>query len=854
MKFCLGIVNMDTESAKEGRMSSFCASPFVSRLVFIPPEISKNWCEDRKLLETAKLEVIRKTPLTEIRTTSQDEVREWFRVMEQCAQDAEKQIKNMNPKLKKLSVYYVCLFANAVWDLNVIKGIVFPEGTEFNAIGNESDMVELQAGHIRFRDFFRLTGFSSIRSAGLCCLSAKKENGESTYNITDEDIPNDWNDYSEEQKSYMINDVLVMNEALNIILNRKENYSIQLLSELPLTATGFMRWRMMNNEDIICYDGIRHDVSTIINLARWRVMRRNLGYLMRGYKGGYCGPNPHVQFMTLHNVRCYDARSMYPHKMLFFKMLQCVKGQETVQVKIKEDHNIRSAILSVIEYAKSTRAFDENWIFREKLEDTLPAFQATLDLKLEARVLCPGGARMMPFLSVHKLEGIKLEGGKYNKNVVRSNGKVISADRVRVILSSVDLFLCCLCYNVTLLNCTEFLSMQWLPMLYVQKRPVVADYKTKDLFSQIMKMNRFNEEVKAYWEDVAGIPYEAVLRMTDGEYKDFCKEYKRITKSSVNGQYGLTIQKPLNDDIIVIQDEENIYHYKTVKTVEEKRDELIQDPEKAKGWVQVSDYCAGCSITMWARWQLVTLMYAFYRNGIETYYCDTDSLFVHKSEKADSIVNLYNQRLQSLYDRSEISKDEVITPQELDDIGNFEVDKDCEIWRTLGAKNYGYISGDKIILTIAGLRTNNYIDHIKEAKVKENISLKDAFKKYYRPNVAVSPEVARKLIMDTKNCKYDSDGNWIGPVLVPCGFEMVSFDSTFHLHNAKIASEMQGKAETWWQGYYNDRLYLEESGFTTDPPPGLKKRMYQQLNLIVSDRSPMKGGQKYGKKRVQPNP
>ena len=104
--------------------------------------------------------------------------------------------------------------------------------------------------------------------------------------------------------------------------------------------------------------------------------------------------------------------------------------------------------------------------------------------------------------------------------------------------------------------------------------------------------------------------------------------------------------------------------------------------------------------------------------------------------------------------------------------------------------------------------------------------------------------------MDTSNCRYDERGFWIGPVLVPCGFEMVSFDSTFHLHNAHIAAEMQGKDITYWIGKFNDRLYLEETGFTEKDPSDLKSRLYQSLTMIVGDNSPVNGGNNYAKKRI----
>ena len=61
--------------------------------------------------------------------------------------------------------------------------------------GTDSNLVQLKFGHIIFRDFLKVTGFRSIRMAGMICKEAHKLDGTETYDMTYQDIPERFEDY-----------------------------------------------------------------------------------------------------------------------------------------------------------------------------------------------------------------------------------------------------------------------------------------------------------------------------------------------------------------------------------------------------------------------------------------------------------------------------------------------------------------------------------------------------------------------------------------------------------------------------------------------------------------------------------
>lgn len=825
-RFCIGVYNMDTESTQDGYITAFMANLFHSKLIVktplpkIPDKPTRKYIEYRYQL----FKHIESLP-ERVRLTKQNKIREFFIYLNDFCDRAAEYYKGMDPKLEKVQCYIVIHFANLTWDLDILKGIIFDDSRAYSSVGSETDLIQFEFGNLFFRDFLRVTGFRSIRMAGMCCTSAHKADGEDVYNITRDQIPENYEDYSEKQRYYMENDVLVMDESLNIILNRKENYKICTLNDLPMTSTSFGRFRLKNNDEIIYEGNQKVYVPALLTMARWKYARPFLAYLIRGYKGGYCAPNPHIQYKLLEDVICFDAVSMYPDKMLFHRMLQCTQYTEMHEcpytIEECREHLNEKEAQSALNKVKNieffiTHKLDENGLFTERPDDLqggLYPWMGNVILNIKS-VRNKDNVFMMPFISKFKVENIKKknhqENGSFARHVIECNGKILSGDNIEIILTSVDLMCVLLCYDCEIVRIKKWLNMSWRDMLPIQKRDLWFAYKRKMHISEVLKRDRFSND--EYWREEAGFDPETINALTDEEYSAFTKNYKLLIKTDPNGKYGMTVERPIHPKTTVKIDDSGL-PYIEAQTVKEAMDELLKDPEKAPKTIKTSDYCAGSSITMWARWQLIQMMYCFYVNGIETYYCDTDSLFVSRSARAFECVQLFNDRKKKLYYSTFCGNGIEVNVDSAEGLGQFELDKECRWFKTLGAKNYGFVktNGD-VKLTIAGLNTKIYQQKIKEV-INASEFPKVDFDRYYRPNTAILPEACNKLMKIKDKMGFDDSGEWRGCVLEQVGFFSINLNSKFHVINVIRASKLQDLQPDYYLGMYNKVLYLSKDGF-----------------------------------------
>lgn len=854
-KFCLGVWNCDTESSIEGYMSAFMANRWHSRLAMRRPVSNshRSGPSGVYLKNIARIEKLIESTGETYRTTQQKEVRDFFKMLQDTAERVEEILLTMDKGLKPdaIKVYWIIHFANIEWDLDVIKGIIFDGSYNYDCVGQQSDLVQFTYGHLQFRDFLRLTAFRSVRMAGLVCMSAKKQDGSEVYKLRREDIPERYEDYPANIRDYMENDVAVMDESLNTIINRRENRTIEYLEDLPMTSTGFGRWRFTHNPEIIMENGNPVNVSALLTMSRWRYARPLLPYLMRAYKGGYCGPNPNVQFKILKNIVCFDAVSMYPDKMLFHEMMQCTKYTKVLECPytleecaVLQDliYECKSALFRITNIYEYIETLDEDGLTTIKADD-------------HARGICPwigtvrlniygvrekNGARMMPFLSEEKVENINKKRKPVPgtaTNVITINGKLMQGENVRCILTSVDLMLLILCYDCEILQLEKWITMSWKPMLPVQKRDLWEAYKRKMHISRVIKRDRYSND--DYWRDECGFPPELVNGMEESEYRIFCKAYKELTKTDPNGKYGMTVEKPIHPKTIVKQTDDG-HPVLDTESIAEMRTRLLTDLEgSTPNYVKASDYCAGSSITMWARWQLIMMMHCLFLKGIETAYSDTDSLFVKDSDAARECFTKFNARKKELYWSTVISDHETVTVDDAEGLGQFELDKECDIFRTLGAKNYGYIHKGKVKLTIAGLRTTDYERFIQK-EIDERKDALSVFRERYRANVCIHPDACHKLLKDTSNCGYDEQGLWRGPVLMEVGFFLDDANSKFHINNMIQCANLQELGTDYYIGLFHRRMDVTAKGFSFMSKPN-QEELIQDYS-IIDDRQPIQGG------------
>lgn len=849
------LINADTESTTEGYMSAFIASrpDYSGRFEMSFPPAGKK--PTRKWIK-AKLDVenLIDTIPRHFETTSQREVREYFDNLHNVLRQINEIFGTLKKKRSKTEYEgnAIVLFANVGWDLDVLKGIIFPGRTEeIKPTGGDSDLVQLRFGNILFRDFLRLTGFKSIKMAGSICKNAHKLDGTEVYDMTRADIPKTFEEYDDRKKDYIRNDVAVMDESLLIFLNQSANQCIQSLDDLPMTLTGFSRYRQQHHPDIINIDGRKVNSASQITKFRWEPCRRYILYMMDAYKGGYCGPNPHIQYQIKHDGVCFDAVSMYPDKMSAHRMLQItndsviLKTERSFEEMSVDMEHLTDDERKILQYFADTLKFfeginDEGFQpARMDSGDGIYGYIGTFELKIKGVRYDPThNIAMMPFLSVYKTENpVRRED-----HVVTANGKVISG-HFTTKMSCVDVILAMMCYDLEVVSIKRMLTMSWKEMLPVQKRSVLYGYKLKSEISRVLNLPK--EDQREYWETQCGFNFESLLELTDEEFDSFGKIYKMVIKAIPNGEYGKTVEKPIKpmswieivDGIPEIKVEtatecmQRVHYWMTTqdgfydihgneipknsKNVWPPKEwpYQIEDRPPVPETVKCNDYAAGASITMWARWQLISMMYIFFRHGFETWYCDTDSLFTKRCPETYQLIERFNQWKMETWKTYYFYNNECYKSAELGNLGQFEEDKVFDLFCTLGAKNYCILKSKdhKFKITIAGLNTSVYEHKLNEMKMDPELIMYN----YYHPNIFIEPSACRKLVRSRKNFGFDPEnGDWCGSVLDHYAFAMIATDSKFHLNNMRRCEEIQGKREGTYCNNWIRKLYLSEKGFS----------------------------------------
>ena len=841
IRICLGIINADTESTVEGYMSAFIAKLCPTRLEVRPIKGADDYVQ----------ELITSMDYT-IRTTQQSEVRTYFSRLQTLADQVHNYLIPFFPRHEpqNVKVYFVVHFANLQWDLRVLMGILFFGTTlEFDVVGEASDMVQLVWGRIIFRDFLRVTGFRSIKMAGLVCFNAHKLEGEEVYKMKKADIPRYYNDYSETKKAYIENDVDVMNESLNIIINRNENRTMLYTDELPLTSTGFSRWRMNHNEEVIFYDGKKHNTYAVVNRI-WKRTRPFLAFFMRAYKGGLCGVHPVSQYKLLSKIACYDAVSMYPHKMLYFRMMQPHYSGQTYESDTPLDQDQEASQLweNILKYTADRNTDGlPNWE-PDRIDHGILPWMGEVEITIKG-LRQHDHVMSIPCLSKYKIELTPkaLREAEEEGTIISANGKVLYASHITVITSSVDLYLMHLCYDMEVHYIRTVVYMQWEYMDFIQKRDVWEAYKRKQHISEVAK--RPQDANDEYWIKEAGFNPEHLKQMSAEEYKVFIKQYKQMIKGDVNGKYGLTVESPIHSETQVVKTEDGLFDVVVTESVLHKVVKLIIEPERAPEHVKNNDYCAGSSITMWARWHLILLSNFLYEHGFQTHYTDTDSVFVDDCPEVQQLVSTFNTWMLDHYHVCYLSDEdeEQIDYEETGNIGTMELDKQCQYFMSLGAKCYAYIDtkGNPNI-TVAGLNAQNYA-HWMKAQMEEGEPIQGMLLKWFRPNTFITPKGTKKLLISRVDEGFDEDGLWRGPVLTPVGFQLVNTASRFHIHNMRVAAYMQGLTEDYYIGKYTSsgNQYVTDTGIYTQQEyedKFIDTDPYLDILEVIEDQQPIKGG------------
>ena len=582
--------------------------------------------------------------------------------------------------------------------------------------------------NVEFRCSYALTGYSIKTLGEMFKVPKLPYDYEKVRRATDR--------LSKEDYEYNDRDIVISGMAIiQKVLMRKET-----IDKLPLTTTSEMN---NNKGKFITKNFGKETFNGLINKRKQQLDCINYKFyqfVMDTRQGGLTNLSNNCFNKVMKNVFSIDIASSYPDRMCNFKFPR---------------YNNESYIIegnSTEEIMESTEFFISHLVKgKEKRNKLVKGFFAWLHLEnIKAKEIDGEIVPLLP-LSINKC----ILDSKYEdcKNVKSINGKIISADSIDIKLNDIDyeqLLLCydfevTLCYQLYVSTHNEYLSIPEICFLF-------------DLFNEKQQLKPFKDERKA--------------------------EYMHI-KGDINANYGRKQMEVIRP----------IYYLENGKIEEIKVEEILKDTDGQTCLENINDTSLsidipsdGCYISSSAKLKLIQMSLYLLNETINLnkkygtnyklniIYCDTDSLkwcveeketssnredrrgcknmdiniyvftniLVQKIEKYNENIienNKKNYRLSDYLNKFDLSITDK-NVQEILKLGTFDIehekDKDdnyipYKYFKSIGAKKYCTILGNKISTTIAGCSTevgskikkycdNNNLDYQETLSVIFNLN------------------------------------------------------------------------------------------------------------------------------------
>lgn len=410
----------------------------------------------------------------------------------------------------------------------------------------------------------------------------------------------------EKEISYCCNDVIILSEWSEYIFNEY----IKPLKYVPLTKTGILR------KDI--KQGVTDEIKSLV-LACFPPENLYNYWMKYLFRGGYVHSNRAHTNKVLSHVYGADITSSYPDRMN--------NGYFPNSPFIEADIS--------------------NW------QSYLDTHCCILDITFTN----------LKNLTSHSIESsnkaIELE------NPIIDNGRILFAEKVRVLLTELDYDIYTKYYTWTNIEVHS---------IHIAKRGKLPRYLLKVLNSNYQE----KDELKK-----------------DG-FKD--TPIYVLKKGKVNSAYGVCVTKMHPAEIVYEGDEWSETTSKFNYQKEIKKQFLLPQ------W--------GIWISSHARHKLLTMVYKFHKDVI---YCDTDSIYFKNKENLKYIEDYNNQQKEIM---RQYCNTHNLPFEHFNDLGCFDLELDgAERFKTLGAKRYVYEKDGKPKVTVAGLPKKALVNYCKEHKI-----------------------------------------------------------------------------------------------------------------------------------------
>ena len=410
---------------------------------------------------------------------------------------------------------------------------------------------------------------------------------------------------TDSELDYIFNDVAGLYEALAYTIQHDENnYNI---ANIPLTSTGYVRNDLRK--------AMAENPENRKNFLQCRLYQDTYGLLRTARRGGNTHCNPIYSCMELPDLTSMDMSSAYPAVMV-----QC-----------------KFPMTKFIPIRRSTA-------FETYVDD----YACIIDISFNN--ICIDTMSTIPYIP--KAHCTQL------RNIVGDNGRVLSADRISMVITDIDYKIIRDTYHWESLECRACYVAEY-------------DYLPMELRKSILKQ---------YYEKTTLKDKDPYLYMKK--------------KNKFNANFGCMLTDICQDSV------EYHEHSEEPFTLEKTADYSVQLDEYYNSRKNFLQYQHGVWVTAHCRNRLQKAI-----NGLkdEMVYCDTDSAKFFDTAANRKIFDKLNKEIRQQIDECGLNcsveyKGRTYT------LGIWEPDGNYKLFKSMGAKKYCYIDEkDNFEITVAGL-------------------------------------------------------------------------------------------------------------------------------------------------------
>lgn len=387
------------------------------------------------------------------------------------------------------------------------------------------------------------------------------------------------------------------------------------LATIPLTSTGYVR------RD--CRKAMSSNPDNYAQFQQNRLSALQYGLLKQARRGGNTHANAIYSNEILSNIKSVDIVSSYPYVML----------------------NCYFPISPFVQIGKRTA---------ETLNDYCKDYCVLFEIVLEN--ISFRDLKTIPYLPKAKCQ--QISNGRYD------NGRVLSADRVRLTLTEIDYEIIKKQYDFTIID---------IPTMFISNRGLLPKELRECVYDYFVK--------------------KTTLKGID-EYL-----YNR-SKNKLNGIFGMMLTDIVHDEYIYNPSSEDVWSRELPDI-----DKALENHYKSHN--AFLSYQHGVYVTAHARKRLQELLDIIGRDAV---YCDTDS--VKFFGDYDKEISEINKRVISTYCDDVPSY--YVHNGKTHYLGIWETDAYYKKFKTLGAKKYAYVNEDDTFhITVAGLNKDKGAKYLK---------------------------------------------------------------------------------------------------------------------------------------------